>query len=84
MSEAVWTKAGLVDGDLLEVTDTVSEGHNHRKISTQWRLKAEYLVGADAPQHAGEALPAGELMREDCAASVLRGPGMDGVQGQLS
>lgn len=39
----VQTIKGLVERDLLEVTDIITEGDNDRAIATEWRLEGELV-----------------------------------------
>lgn len=39
----VHTIKGLVDRDLLEVTDIVTEDDNSRAVATEWRLDGEVV-----------------------------------------
>lgn len=77
MSQAVWTKVGELDGDLLERTVSQEEGDNYFKVSTKWTLKADLIVD-------GVTLAVtGEIMREDQAPSILRGPSSAASQGVM-
>jgi hypothetical protein len=76
MSQKVWTKVGLVDDSLLTVEDVVIELDNVRKIVTTWTLKQDF-VGSE-----GYAM-AGEMVRQDAAGSILRGPSSESSQGVI-
>lgn len=76
MGQQVWTKIGLVDEDLLNVSDAISTGENHRKIVTTWTLKQ------DMTSSEGSAV-AGEMVREDVAGSIFRGPSSEATPGVL-